>query len=284
MKAPRFDYCAPDSVAKAVALLHEYQDEGKVIAGGQSLVPMLNMRLARPEVLIDITRIPRLREAAAEPGGHRYGAAIVHSAFEDGQVPDGTCGLLATTAAGIGYRAVRNRGTLGGSLSHADASAEWPVVMAALDAVFTCESVRGARRVPAREFVLGPFTNALEDDELLTDVRVPALAPETEWGLRKTARKPGEFAESIAVSLVQMSGGVVKQADAWLGAAGDTPRQVHALAGVLRGHRLSEVSQQEVISAVEQSLPDPRKADERYRVHLHGLSVWRSLHQLRPAA
>lgn len=283
MKAPRIQYRAPTTVGDAIDLLHEHQEDGKIIAGGQSLVPMLNMRLARPEVLIDITRISRLREFSVEPGHHRYGAAIIHSMFEDG-VPDGTRGLLGRTAAGIGYRAIRNRGTLGGSLSHADASAEWPVVMAALDSVLVCESIRGPRELSARSFVLGPFTNALEDDELLTEVRVPALAEGVQWGLQKTARKPGEFAESIAVSLVRLSEGVVHAADAWLGAAGDTPRHVDALTETLQGRLLSDVTQEEVAAAVSRSLPTWRSEEERYRVHLHGVSVWRSLQNLEPAA
>lgn len=277
MKAPLFKYCAPETSEEVISILHEYGDEAKILAGGQSLIPMLNMRLARPEVVIDITRIAPLQESHVTSDGCTYGTAVVHSSFEDGLLPDPTGGLLAAAAAGIGYRAVRNRGTLGGSLSHADSSAEWPILMAALNAELVCQSARGFRAIPAREFVLGFFTNALEDDELLTEVRVPALARGVRWGLHKIARKPGEFAESIAVVLVEETDGVILHADAWLGAAGDSPRRVESLDAQLRLGRLGELHKPEVLAAVANSLPKPKTDDERYRVHLHGMAVWRAL-------
>lgn len=280
MKSAVFEYHSPDSVEEACALLQEHEDGAKVMAGGQSLVPMLNMRLANPDVIVDISRIPRLRGAESAVNGCRYGSAVVHSSFEDGVVPDPTRGLLARAASGIGYRAIRNRGTLGGSLSHADASAEWPIVMAALDAQLMCESTRGVRTIPARDYVLGYFTNALEDDEVLTEIFVPTVPPDVRWGLHKTARKPGEFAESLAVVLVGESDDVVTSVTAWLGASGDSPRNLGSFEELVSSRPLREVTQAEVMAAVAESLPTARTEDERFHVHLHGMTTWRALSAL----
>jgi carbon-monoxide dehydrogenase medium subunit len=278
VKPAPFEYRAPGTVAGVVELLHEQGDSAKILAGGQSLVPMLNMRLARPDMIVDISHVPQLRDVQITADGCRYGAAVVHSAIEDQRVPDLTRGLLPAAAAGIGYRAIRNRGTIGGSLSHAASSAEWPIVMAALDATIICQSIRGSRNVPAREFVLGFLTNALEDDELVTEVDVPALASGVSWGLHKTARKPGEFADSFAVTLVEETEGVVTNVVAWLGAASDVPLNVDTLDGLLRSRPLQEARKSEVLAAVAASLPEPHTKDEEYRTHLHGVTMWRALH------
>lgn len=266
MKPALFDHVRPTSVDEAVALLAEHGDDGKVLSGGQSLVPLLNMRLALPTVVIDVSRVGELRGASELPdGGVRYGAGTTHSTFEDRLVPDPTGGLLHHVAAGIGYRAIRNRGTIGGSLAHADASAEWPVVMAAVGATVVVRSTRGERRIAARDLVEGFFTSAIEADELLVAVEVPPLAAGVRWGFHKQARKPGEFAESLAVALVGADGG-----DLWLGAAREVPVHVALLS----------LERDAVTGAVTEALAGLAGEDEdevRYRRHLHGVAAWRAV-------
>lgn len=274
MKPAAFDYLAPTSVEEALAALAEHGDDGKVLAGGQSLVPLLNMRLALPSVVIDIGRIADLRAATElASGACRYGSATVHAAFEDRRVPDPTGGLLHHVAAGIGYRAIRNRGTLGGSLAHADASAEWPVVMAAVDARVAVRSARGGRTIPAREMVEGFFTSALEPDELVVGVEVDPLGPDTRWGFHKSARKPGEFAESLAVAVVTPAGATV-----WLGAAREVP--VAVALPTLRGlEDWDAAARGDVQSAVHDALADLGDGDPgaRYHRHLHAVTACRAI-------
>lgn len=279
MKPPPFGYLAPTDVDHAVGLLAEHGDEGKVLAGGQSLLPLLNMRLGQPSVLIDVSRLPELRACGATPQGDaRYGSGVVHSAFEDGRVADPTGGLMREVAAGIGYRAIRNRGTIGGSLAHADASAEWPVVLAALDATVRARSTRGERALPARAFVEGFFTSALDDDELVTAVDVPAPAPRTRWGFYKAARKVGEFSESFAVTLVRAGDDArIASGDVWLGAAGGSPLRLDAVESYLAGKQRADLAYDEVVDLVAGALDPPSTAEERYRAHLHGVAAWRAL-------
>lgn len=280
MKAPKVKYLAADRIEDAVEALAEYGDDAKVLAGGQSLLPMLNMRLARPEVLIDISRIEDLRQWSVYEAGCTYGAMVVHSAFEDGVAPDHAAGLLRAVAGGIGYRAVRNRGSLGGSLSHADPSAEWPLVMAALGAELECVSADGARTVSAAEFVLGFMANALADTELLTSIRVPSRGPDAVWGFMKMSRKPGEFAESIAVILARRAGAVVVDVEAWLGGAGDVPRRVNSLTEALSGREFASVLKSEVVSSVAVFLAEVGATHSEYRTHLHGITMWRAWERL----
>jgi len=254
VKPAPFTYRRAESTDEALALLAEHGDDAKLMSGGQSLVPLLNMRLAQPAVVVDIGRVAELADVTEAPDRIRYGAGVVHSWFEDALVPDAADGLLRAVAGGIGYRAIRNRGTLGGSLAHADSSAEWPVVMAALGAGVVVRSAeRGERVVPATEFVQGFFTNALDDDEAVVAVDVPRLAPGSRWGFAKSARKPGEFAESLAVAIVAADG----RAEVWLGAAASVPLRVDP----------------DDLAA----LPD----GDAYERHLHGVTIARALDQAR---
>lgn len=198
MKAPAFDYEKPATLGAALALLADDTGDTKVLAGGQSLGPLLNLRLARPGRLVDVRGLVEL-DACHEAGDAvTLGAGITHAAVEDNRVPDPTRGLLPFVARGIAYRAVRNRGTLGGSLAHADPAADWVSAMALLDAVLVVVSVRGTREIPAVTFVDGPLSTTLAPDELIVAVRVARLSPSARWSYRKFNRKPGEFAEAIA--------------------------------------------------------------------------------------
>ena len=198
MKAAAFDYARARSTAHAVELLAERPD-GRLIAGGQSLGPMLNLRLARPGRLIDIRECDDLRRFMDTSDGVVYGAAITHGEIEDGDVPDPSPGWLRRAARNIAYRAIRNRGTIGGSLAHADPAADWPVVLAALGAEVWIEGPAGPRADPLHSFICGPFATTLGEGEVLTAVRVPRPSPSARLGYCKLSAKRGEFAQALAV-------------------------------------------------------------------------------------
>jgi carbon-monoxide dehydrogenase medium subunit len=284
VKPAPFAYCRADSVEEALALLAEHGDEAKLLSGGQSLVPLLNMRLAQPALVVDISRVAELRAVSEHDAVTRYGSALTHASFEDGKVPDAAGGLLAHVAGGIGYRAIRNKGTLGGSLAHADSSAEWPVVMSALGARVVLRSARrGERAVPAADFVEGFLTSALDDDEAIVAVEVPRLSPTARWGFAKTARKPGEFAESLAVALVRTDGdGRIAGADVWLGAAVPVPLALPSVGDVLPGRRWDEAAAADAGAATEADLAvaghtAPSELDLRYERRLHAVTAVRAL-------
>jgi aerobic carbon-monoxide dehydrogenase medium subunit len=276
MKPGRFAYHLASSIDEALELLAEHGDEAKVLAGGQSLVPLLNMRLAQPSVLVDVSRVPALTTTSVHEDEVHYGAATLHRSFEDGDVADATGGLLQAAAAGIGYRAIRNRGTVGGSLAHADASAEWPVVMAASDATIQMRSATAERAISARQFVTGFFSSALEDDELITRIHVPRVSADVTWGLHKFVRKLGEFSESLGVVILRWADGAVATADIWLGAARDVPMRVPALEEMMMGAS-EPVGIAEIESAVASVLPEHVGVEARYRQHLHAVTLSRAL-------
>lgn len=198
MKPAAFEYRRAASAAEAVAWLAAGGDAVKPCAGTQSLGPMLNLRVAETERLVDVSRIAALQGFELLGGTLRIGSAVTHARIEDGLLPDVTRGLLPAVAANIAYRAVRNRGTLGGSLAHADPAADWVSVMSLLNATLVVLGPGGERRAPAGGFFLGPLTTTLAPDELLVAVEVPRFSDAARWAYRKMCRKPGEFATAIA--------------------------------------------------------------------------------------
>jgi carbon-monoxide dehydrogenase medium subunit len=171
----------------------------KFIAGGQSLGPMLNLRLVQPELLVDITAIDDLKRAEAGKDALFIGSCITHADIEDQRIPDVTNGVLPSVAAGIAYRAVRNRGTIGGSIVHADPAADWVSTLSALCARAVIQSVGGIRRLRVDEFIVGVFQTQLDDGEMLVGIEVPRNSPASRWGYYKLSRKTGEFAHAIGV-------------------------------------------------------------------------------------
>lgn len=201
MKPAAFDYERPARIADAIALLQRSDIVAKLLAGGQSLGPMLNLRLVRPDLLVDITGIPELTRADADADGLELGACITHADIEDGRVPDVTGGMMPAVARGIAYRAVRNRGTIGGSLSHADPSADWVSALVALDAAVILRGPHGSRRLSVDSYIAGAFEVALEPGEMLEGVHIPRLGARARWGYCKFCRKTGEFAHAIGAVL-----------------------------------------------------------------------------------
>ena len=173
-----------------------------MLAGGQSLGPMLNLRLAQPRLLVQVDRLPELAGVAIDADAVTIGACVTHAAIADGRVPDVGGNVLARVADNIAYRAVRNRGTIGGSLCHADPAADWVTVLTALDAIAVLQGPGGARSVPVAEFVQGAFRTALMPGEILRAVRIPRLLDDARWGYVKACRKPGDFAHAMAAVLL----------------------------------------------------------------------------------
>jgi carbon-monoxide dehydrogenase medium subunit len=220
MKPAPFDYARPSTLAGAIALLKREDLSVKLLAGGQSLGPMLNLRLAQPDLLVDITAVPDLLRVETEDDGLLIGACVTHADIEDGRVPDPTDGALPAVARAIAYRAVRNRGTIGGSLVHADPAADWISALAALGADAVVRGPAGQRRLPVEQFMAGAFEAALEPDELLEAIRVPRLSPRRRWGFYKFCRKAGEFAQAIGSVLYDAERAVCRVV---IGATESTP-------------------------------------------------------------
>ncbi len=202
MKPAAFEFCAAASITEATAFLASHNGAAKCLAGGQSLGPMLNMRLVRVAGLVDISRVGELRRVDSDTSTTRIGAAITHAEIEDGEVPDPTGGWLRAAAANIAHRAVRNRGTLGGSLAHADPAADWAIVMTGLGAHAIVARSGGEQRIALDDFITGPFTSALGDEDILAAVEVAKPGRGARWGYWKFTRQVGEFAKASACILI----------------------------------------------------------------------------------
>ncbi len=202
MKAAAFAYQRPADLGAALALMTEAGGAAKIIAGGQSLGPMLNLRLVEPDLIIDISGLAELKWAECRDDELVIGACVTHGDIEDGRIPDVTRGAMQRVAAAIAYRAVRNRGTIGGSLSHADPAADWVSALSALGAKVTLRSLAGTRDLLIEEFITGALESALRPGEMVEAVRVPAMKPSARWGYVKACRKSGEFAHAIAAVLI----------------------------------------------------------------------------------
>jgi aerobic carbon-monoxide dehydrogenase medium subunit len=231
MKPASFAYVRPASIAETVERLGDGAD-AKIIAGGQSLVPMLNLRMVAADTLLDVSRIAELRASADNGGEVTLGACVTHEQIQSGAVPDPSNGLMPYVASRIAYQAVRNRGTIGGSLALADPAADWLTTSATLGATITFSGPDGAKSCPADDFVIGPYTTRLDAGDVLTGVRIPRLDPDATWGTYKLCRKTGEFAHAMAMVVRQARG-----ARAFLGATNGAPIRLGHVATVLGGLR-----------------------------------------------
>jgi CO/xanthine dehydrogenase FAD-binding subunit len=213
MKPAPFRYSSPRSVGEALELLSEHGDEAKVLAGGPSLVPMMSMRLAQPEVIVDINRLGSLASLEErEDGSWFVGALVRHAALERIEPAGPIAALLKRTAGEIGHLPIRLRGSIGGSLVHADPAAEWPAVVMALEGTLVLESARGTRRVAASEFVDGPYMTTISDDELLTGIELPPPPTGLATAFAEVSRRPGDFATALSAVRLTAEEGVVTSA------------------------------------------------------------------------
>ena len=207
MKAAAFAYERPSDLTAALALMAEAKETTKIIAGGQSLGPMLNLRLVQPELIIDIAGLAELKRVKRSGDELVIGACVTHGDIEDGRIPDVTRGAMQRVASAIAYRAVRNRGTIGGSLSHADPAADWVSALPALGAKVRLRSVNGLRDLPVEDFITGALEAALQPGEIVEAVCVPVMRRSARWGYVKACRKPGEFAHAIAAVMIDPEAG-----------------------------------------------------------------------------
>jgi CO/xanthine dehydrogenase FAD-binding subunit len=238
MKPPPFEYVAPRKIEEAVGLLAQHGDGAKVLAGGQSLLPLLNFRIAQPAVLVDVNRVAELAYVRPADGGVAIGAMTRQHTLERADLVRTRLPIVAEACRLIGHLPIRHRGTVGGSLAHADPASELPAVMLALEAEVTASGRAGRRVLPAEQFFTGIFTTALAPDELLTEVRVPGVPPRTGGAFLEVARRAGDFAlVGVAALLTLDDGGRVARARLALCGAGPTPLRAREAERLLGGER-----------------------------------------------
>jgi carbon-monoxide dehydrogenase medium subunit len=257
MKPAAFDYYAPDALDEALALLDRLGGNAKLLAGGQSLVPLLNMRLARPQAIVDLNRVPGLAEVRRDGGDLVLGAMVRHLQLERDPLVRAQVPLLSEVAGHIAHVQIRTRGTLGGSLANAAPAAELPAALTALEAKLVVRSARaGARTLPLAEFFTGPLQTALDANEVLVEVRVPIPAPGTGWAFAEFARRRGDFALAGAAALVRLDGrGRVASARLALCGVGDVPLRLDEVARSLVGSNGEAPTLARVAVAVRAAVP-----------------------------
>ena len=272
MKPPPFDYHAPESTAETLALLAEHGYDASILAGGQSLVPAMNFRLAQPAILIDINRISDLAFIRpAEDGGLRIGAMTRQRSAERSTLLAERAPLLHETIPFIAHPPIRNQGTLGGSIAHADPAAELPAVMLALNAQFRLQSQRGERWITAGDFFVGIFATAREPDELLTEMVLPPLPSRAGCAFREVARRHGDYALVGAAAVVALDEqGRCEHARLTLLSVGEGPVDVHAVYPLLSGEMPSSETLRAAAENAARDIDPPADihASAAYRRHL----------------
>lgn len=269
MKPVAFDYVRPGSVREAIGLLAEHED-AKILAGGQTLGPMLNLRLAQPALLIDITRIAELAGVREEADAITIGATVTHAAIEDGRITDPTGGFMARVASGIAYRAVRSRGTIGGSLAHADPAADWLSCLTALGAEIEVADADGTHRWPLTEFVLSAMETRLGAEQVVTGIRVPRYSRRARFGYQKICRKTGEFAEAIGVAVEDPASGISR-----LVASTEAGRPI-----VLEG---AAADMSADLASLKQRLKQAGLHGDTYEINVHAAALQRAIQEARAA-
>lgn len=268
MKPPQLTYACPRTVDDALALLVQHGEEAKILAGGQSLMPLLNLRMANVSALVDVNRLTDLSFIRRENGMLRVGALTRHRQLEVSEEARVTLPLLSRAAAEVGHLAIRNRGTIGGSLVHADPAAEWPLVAVVLDAQLVLRSQSRTRTVAARDFFLAPLTTAIEPIELLCEIRFPAVPNPTVWGFQEFCRRPGDFAIAAVTCQLTLDGNrICTAASLAVGGAHATPLLVAEVEKALKGSRGEEAILQQTAEVAAAAVEPPSD--------VHGSSEYR---------
>jgi carbon-monoxide dehydrogenase medium subunit len=280
MKPPRFDYLVPRSLDEALGLLAQHGEEAKVLAGGQSLVPLLNFRLVRPAHVVDLNEVPGLDGIRVDDGRLAIGAMTRQRHAETSALVRERCPLLAEALPQVGHVQIRNRGTIGGSLAHADPAGELPAVVAALDGELVLRSRRGERRLAPHDFFVGYLTTAAAPDELLVEARVPVTPPRTGTAFMEVSRRHGDFAlVGVAATVTLDAGGVCTACAIALTGVGPTPVVARDAARALVGVKPTDDALMDVGRRVAGALmPDSDlHASADYRTHLAGVLTRRAL-------
>lgn len=269
MKPAPFDYLRATTIADAARQLAQAGGAAVAIAGGQSLMPLLALRMVPAETLVDLSDLPGMRECHRIPGGARIGAGITHAAIEDGRIEDPTGGILKHVAAGIAYRSIRNHGTIGGSVALADPAADWPACLLALGANVRIAGPSGERAEAMDGFLRGAYTTSLQMGEIITAFDVPALPAGTRWSYQKVVRKSGAFAMSIGCVVVRADTGATV-------VLGGTPTRA-----VLMARAASAVGKPEatVRSAIAADLSTAVPDADAYQVRLHTATLLRAIRE-----
>lgn len=278
MKPAKFDYVAPNSLDEAIAALVAAKGDGKVMAGGQSLMPLLNFRMSRPSVIVDITRIPDLSYIRDKGSVIAIGSLTRHVELETSDLIALKLPVMSAAMRYVAHVAIRNRGTIGGSISHADPAAELPMLAIFYGASIKIAGVNGPRTVPAEEFFIAALTNCLEPDEIVEEIEFPVLAS-SGWGFEEVARRFGDFALAcIAVSIECRNGAIVSARVAAMG-IDDTPRRLVAAENALIGGRRGADAAGRFVETVrgEVSPPSDQHASSDYRRSLIGSLAERAL-------
>lgn len=280
MKPAPFDYCAPDSVEEALDILATHGGDAKVMAGGQSLTPMLNFRVVRPNLIVDISRLIELDYVRTSgQGGLTVGALTRHRELETSSLVASRFPVIPETMVHVAHLAIRNRGTIGGSLSHADPAAELPMLTRLLDAEIVVRSTRGERAIASEDFFVAPLTSALEEDEIVVCVELPGLPTGMGWCFQEFARRAGDFALAAVGVLLDVHDGIIHEARVAMMGVGDTPLRRTEAEAVLMGSTLSDAVVAEAVRAACTSL-EPSvdlHASPEFRRHLAGVLMERVL-------
>ncbi len=285
MKPAPFEYAAPSSLDEAISLLQQHGDEDvKLLAGGQSLVPLLSMRMARPELLIDLNPIDELQYIREENGGLAIGAMTRKRAVEESELVRRLQPVLLAATQLVAHPQIRNRGTVGGSMAHADPAAEYPALAIVLGVELRTAGPDGERRIAAEDFFQSYLTTALEPVEVLTEVRVPILAPGTGWSFLEVARRHGDFAMTGAAVTLRLNGrgsrGSISEARIVLFGVGPTAVRVREVEQLVMGEQPSDRLFQEAGRAAGEGLEDPLSdvhASAEFRRHLARVLTARAL-------
>ncbi len=278
MKPPRFEYQRPETVDETLALLSEHGDDAKVLAGGQSFVPMLNMRLASPEVVVDVNRVPGLDLINAENGSIRAGALVRQRRFETADAVATTLPLVAEALPYVGHYVTRNRGTVGGSVAHADAKGELPLVLLTLGGAAVVAGKSGRRTIEANDLFVSHYTTTLEPDELLVETVWPTARPSAGSAFEEFALRRGDYAVAMAACALRIENG--RAAEVRVGIAGPTDRPLLSQAGSLV---VGQVVDQELLHSAAETARgeiepiDTLHASAAYQRHLIGVLVERAV-------
>lgn len=279
MKPPPFRYAAARSVDEAVAMLHAEGADAKILAGGQSLMPMLNFRLVRPSVLVDINRIGGLGGVEETPEGLRIGALTRHTGLQFSPVMRRHFPMIAAAMEHVAHLAVRNRGTIGGSLSHADPAAELPMLARLLRARVHARSARGARVYDADAFFVSALTTALRPDEMVTAIHFPFLPAGTGWGFEEHSRRHGDFALACVAVTLNAEAGRIDNVRIAMTGVGDTPMRAEAAEAVLEGRKNTPAALAAAVQTVRDAVQPNTDlhASAEYRRHLVGVLAGRAI-------
>jgi CO/xanthine dehydrogenase FAD-binding subunit len=279
MKPVAFDYVIADSIDMAVSSLADGGGDAKIIAGGQSLVPMLNFRLLRPSILVDINRIGDLTFIEDAGKNIRIGALTRHFQLETSPAIARHLPVLTCAMTHVAHLAIRNRGTIGGSLAHADPAAELPMMALLLNAELHISSAKGKRTIAARDFFLDALTVDLVDGDIVTEIVLPKLPPKTGWGFEEVARRSGDFALAAVAAALTVSAGAIVQARIALTGVGSTAVRVAEAEALLVGQALEPDLTGRVIDAVRAAIKPNTDlhASADYRRHLAGVLAGRAV-------